>query len=69
MSVDFIGIIATQNRSEIRLPTGPVIDPAYLIRAAQVHETAGFDVSLLPIIRMIRTLAAAAGGGTRWHGP
>ena len=29
MSVEFIGMIATQDRSETRPPSGPAIDPAY----------------------------------------
>ncbi len=43
MTVEFIGMIATQEKSEIRPASGPVIDPAYIARAAQVHEDAGFD--------------------------
>jgi len=43
MSVEFIGMIATQDRSETRPPSGPAIDPAYVAQAAQVHEAAGFD--------------------------
>jgi alkanesulfonate monooxygenase len=43
MSVESIGMIATQDRSETRQPTGLAIDPAYVARAAQAHEAAGFD--------------------------
>ncbi len=66
MSVDFIGMIATQDRSEIRPPTGPVIDPAYLVRAAQAHEVAGFDRILVahhshdPDAVLVAAQAAAA---------
>jgi alkanesulfonate monooxygenase len=47
MTVDFIGMIATQDKSEIRPPAGPAIDPDYVAKAAQVHEAAGFDRILI----------------------
>ncbi len=45
MSVDFIGMIASRGKSEIRPPTGPLIDPVHLVRAAQPHSATatGFD--------------------------
>ena len=43
MTVEFVGMIATRDQSEIRPPTGPVVDPAYVRRFARAHEDAGFD--------------------------
>jgi len=43
MPVEFIGMISAQDRSETRPPSGPVIDPAHVVQAAQTHEAAGFD--------------------------
>ncbi|MFJ6567897.1 LLM class flavin-dependent oxidoreductase [Streptomyces sp. NPDC091292] len=46
-SVEFIGMIGTQDASETRPPTGPVIDAAYTTRFARAHEDAGFDRVLI----------------------
>src|SRR5258708_40000295 len=43
MSIDFIGMIATQRASEIHPAQGPAIDRDYVRRFAQAHEQAGFD--------------------------
>jgi alkanesulfonate monooxygenase len=43
MSIEFIGMIATQHRSEIHPAQGPVIDPGTIINLAKAHEDAGFD--------------------------
>ncbi len=48
MSVEFIGMIQSQKSSEIHLPQGPAIDPAYVRAFAQAHEKAGFDRILVP---------------------
>src|ERR1051325_10423030 len=47
MSVDFIGLIATQGGSESSPATGPLIDPAYAARIARAHEDSGFDQVLI----------------------
>ncbi|WPB94704.1 LLM class flavin-dependent oxidoreductase [Streptomyces malaysiensis] len=46
-SVEFIGMIETQEVSETRPATGPAIDPDYTIRFARAHEDAGFDRILI----------------------
>ncbi|MBA4863448.1 LLM class flavin-dependent oxidoreductase [Streptomyces sp. PSKA54] len=46
-SVEFIGMIGTQDASETRPAAGPVIDPAYTTRFARAHEDAGFDRILI----------------------
>ncbi|MFF2847253.1 LLM class flavin-dependent oxidoreductase [Streptomyces sp. NPDC058001] len=46
-SVEFIGMIGTQDASETRPPTGPVVDVAYTTRFARAHEDAGFDRVLI----------------------
>ena len=43
MSIEFIGISATQESSETQLPHGPVIDKRYVGAIARAHEYAGFD--------------------------
>ncbi|MFJ1703681.1 LLM class flavin-dependent oxidoreductase [Kitasatospora sp. NPDC088346] len=43
MPVEFIGMISTQDVSETRPATGPVVDRDYTRRFAQAHEEAGFD--------------------------
>jgi alkanesulfonate monooxygenase len=45
MTIEFIGIAATQpgSESEAVTPTGPVVQPAYLRELALTHERAGFD--------------------------
>jgi alkanesulfonate monooxygenase len=47
MSVEFIGMIGTQDVSETRPASGPVIDPDYTVRFARAHEDAGFDRILI----------------------
>ncbi|MFJ1996756.1 LLM class flavin-dependent oxidoreductase [Streptomyces asiaticus] len=46
-SVEFIGMIETQEVSETRPATGPAIDPEYTTRFARAHEDAGFDRILI----------------------
>lgn len=46
-SVEFIGMIGTQDASETRPARGPVIDRAYTARFARAHEDAGFDRILI----------------------
>ncbi|WP_329060449.1 LLM class flavin-dependent oxidoreductase [Streptomyces sp. NBC_01429] len=46
-SVEFIGMIATQDSSETRPPSGPAIDRDYTARFARAHEDAGFDRVLI----------------------
>jgi alkanesulfonate monooxygenase len=46
-AVEFIGMIAPQQYSEIIPPTGPVVDPPFTIAFAQAHEDAGFDRVLI----------------------
>ena len=47
MAIEFIGMIASEAKSEIHPATGPVIDPDYIARFAQAHEAAGFDRVLI----------------------
>ncbi|UQU66754.1 LLM class flavin-dependent oxidoreductase [Couchioplanes caeruleus] len=47
MSVDFIGLIATQDGSESVPATTALIDPAYTARIARAHEDSGFDQVLI----------------------
>ena len=48
MSIEIIGMVATQDGSESRAaPAGPAVDPGYLTRFAQAHEAAGFDRVLI----------------------
>ena len=47
MTVEFIGMIASEEKSEIHPAQGPVIDPDYIARFAQAHEAAGFDRVLI----------------------
>jgi alkanesulfonate monooxygenase len=47
MTVEFIGLIATQPASEIHPPEGPVIDRDYVKRFALAHEASGFDRVLI----------------------
>ena len=53
MPVEFIGMIATQEASEILPPQGPLIDPDFTARFARAHEDGGFDRILI-------------GYGSRW---
>jgi alkanesulfonate monooxygenase len=43
MPVEFIGIMQTQNSSEIIAPTGPSVQPDFVRQLAVAHEQAGFD--------------------------
>ena len=47
MPVDFIGMIAPQEYSEILAPSGPPVDAAFTRRFSQAHEDAGFDRVLI----------------------
>lgn len=47
MDVEFIGMIATREYSEIHPPQGPAIDVDYVRRFAQAHECSGFDRILI----------------------
>src|ERR687886_94157 len=47
MALEIIGMIATQEASEVLPPRGPAIDPEFTARFAQVHEEAGFDRVLI----------------------
>ena len=47
MAVEFIGMIASEAKSEIHPAQGPAIDPDYIARFAQAHEAAGFDRVLI----------------------
>jgi alkanesulfonate monooxygenase len=42
-TVEFIGMILTQDQSEAKGAEGPLIDPAFTARFARAHEAAGFD--------------------------
>jgi alkanesulfonate monooxygenase len=66
MDVEFIGMIATREYSEIHPPRGPAIDLDYVRRFAQAHEASGFDRILIgyfsngPDGFIVATYAAAA---------
>ena len=47
MPVEFIGMIATREYSEIHPPRGPVVDVEFTRSFARVHEQAGFDRVLI----------------------
>ncbi len=47
MSVEFIGMIAPQEYSEIIPPSGPIVNPEFLTRFAKAHEDSGFDRVLI----------------------
>ena len=47
MAVEIIGMIATQEASEIVPAQGPLIDADFTARFAQAHEEAGFDRILI----------------------
>jgi alkanesulfonate monooxygenase len=47
VGIEFIGMIASEAKSEIHPPSGPVIDPDYIARFACAHEAAGFDRVLI----------------------
>jgi alkanesulfonate monooxygenase SsuD/methylene tetrahydromethanopterin reductase-like flavin-dependent oxidoreductase (luciferase family) len=63
MPVEFIGMISTQDQSETRPSSGPVIDKDYVRRFARAHEDAGFDrvLSLAETAEQIASVRAAAG--------
>jgi alkanesulfonate monooxygenase len=41
--VEFIGYVAGRDVSEIRAPSGPALDPAFIVASASVQESGGFD--------------------------
>jgi len=45
--IEFIGMIATQEQSEIHPRSGPVVDPGFVRAFARAHEDAGFDKVLI----------------------
>ena len=47
MPVEFIGMIHTNDGSESRPQTTPVLDPDFTRRHARAHEDAGFDRVLI----------------------
>src|SRR5438067_3244384 len=47
MNVEMIGMIATQEASEILPPQGPPVDPEFTARFSRAHEEAGFDRVLI----------------------
>lgn len=47
MPIEFIGMIATQEQSEIHPRSGPVVDRAFVRAFARAHEEAGFDKVLI----------------------
>ena len=47
MPVEFIGMIATQQQSELRPRSGPVVDRTFVRAFARAHEDAGFDKVLI----------------------
>ena len=47
MTVEFIGMLAAQESSEIIAPRGPIIDPGFLRDFALAHEAGGFDRVLI----------------------
>jgi alkanesulfonate monooxygenase len=53
VSIEFIGMIATQEASEVLPPGGPLVDPDFTARFARAHEDGGFDRVLI-------------GYGSRW---
>src|SRR5919204_1985230 len=53
MAIEFIGMIATQEASEVLAPAGPLVDAEFTTRFARAHEEGGFDRILI-------------GYGSRW---
>lgn len=47
VAVEIIGMLATQNSSEVLPPQGPPVDPDFTARFAQAHEASGFDRALI----------------------
>src|SRR5256885_14499056 len=53
MAIELIGMIATQESSEVLPLAGPIVDPEFTARFARAHEEGGFDRILI-------------GYGSRW---
>ncbi len=49
MSVEFIGLIGSQEVSEAKAPRGPLVDVAFIKAFAQTQEYGGFDKVLLAV--------------------
>lgn len=47
MSIEFIGMIQPRRQSEILPPSGPGVDPGYVVASAQAHDEGGFDRVLI----------------------
>ncbi len=47
MTLEFVGAIGTQNSSEYRPSSGPVVDKTFVSAFARAHEHAGFDRVLI----------------------
>lgn len=47
MTLEFVGAIGTQNSSEYRPSSGPVVDKSFVSAFARAHEYAGFDRVLI----------------------
>jgi alkanesulfonate monooxygenase len=47
MAIEFIGMIATREQSEIVAPTGPPVDKAFVRAFSRAHEEGGFDKVLI----------------------
>jgi len=47
MTIDFIGLVGTQDGSEAYAASGPVVNPAHVALAGRVHETGAFDRVLI----------------------
>jgi hypothetical protein len=43
MPIEFLGMAGTNDRSETRARSGPVIDKEYTLRLARAHEDNGWD--------------------------
>lgn len=47
MSIEFIGLVGSQEGSESQAASGPVVNKAYTSASARAHENAGFDRALI----------------------
>ena len=47
MPVEFIGMIATREQSEILAANGPLVNPEFTRDFARAHEEGGFDRVLI----------------------
>ncbi|MET0793534.1 MAG: LLM class flavin-dependent oxidoreductase [Polyangiaceae bacterium] len=47
MTLEFVGAIGTQNSSEYRPSSGPIVDKTFVSTFARAHEHAGFDRVLI----------------------